>query len=179
MACLDVGKGEVEMGRTLNEIISELPEAEQADIRARADGKVEEMLREACNLGAIRKALGKTQVNVAEKLGVKQNAISQLEKRQDIYLSTFKKFLKTLGMELEMVLVGKNGERYALSNFDPSKGVESLFAQSKPSTGVGTRHTPAKRTIRRAAAAAKRTPSGRATTSAIPVKKKAAGPRAR
>ncbi|MGN6316493.1 helix-turn-helix domain-containing protein [Trinickia sp.] len=172
-------KEEAEMGRTLNEIIGELPEAEQADIRARADHKVEEMLREAGNLGAIRKALGKTQVNVAEKLGVKQNAISQLEKRQDIYLSTFKKFLRTLGMELEMVLVAKNGDRYALTNFDPSKGVDHLFAESGGSAGADARRAPRRRTVQKAVAATKQAPGKPATASTTPAKKKATARRVR
>lgn len=172
------GKG-AEMGRTLNQIISDLPEAEQADIRSRANHKVEEMLREASNLSAIRKALGKTQVNVAEKLGVKQNAISQLEKRQDIYLSTFRKFLKTLGMELEMVLVAKNGDRYALSNFDPSKGVEHLIAESDASASACAEYALPKRTTRKAAAVAKRAPVRRATSSAKPARKKVAAQRTR
>ena len=167
------------MRRTLNEIIGELPNAEQAEIRARADRKVEEMLREAANLSAIRKALGKTQVNVAEKLGVKQNAVSQLERRQDLYLSTFKKFLKTLGMELEMVLVAKNGDRYALTNFDPSKGVENLFAQNDGSAKAGPRGASHKSTAPKAAAVAKHAPGRRATTSTTPAKKKAAAQRTR
>ncbi|WP_158244184.1 helix-turn-helix domain-containing protein [Trinickia dabaoshanensis] len=167
------------MGRTLNEILNELPEAEQAEIRAAANSKIEEMLREAGNLGAIRKALGKTQVHVAEKLGVKQNAISQLEKRQDIYLSTFKKFLKTLGMELEMVLVAKNGDRYALTNFDPSKGIENLLAENGGSAQASVRRAPPNSTVRKAAAATKHAPRRRATTSATPAKKKVTARRAR
>ena len=167
------------MGRTLNEIIGELPDAEQVDIRTGADRKVKEMLREAGNLGAIRKALGKTQADVAEKLGVRQNAISQLEKRQEIYLSTFRKFLKTLGMELEIVLVGKNGERYALSNFDPSRDVEYLCAEEGRSTESNVRRIPARSTVGKVAAAAKRAPKAQATTSTAPAKKRASAKRAR
>lgn len=155
------------MGRTLDEIIGELPKAEQAEIRAGADRKVKEMLEMASSLGAIRKALGKTQVNVAEQLGVKQNAISQLEKRQDIYLSTFKKFLKTLGMNLELVVVAKGGERYMLSNFDLVRGVEDFAVTSlnsaearrtKPKSGVqkakvtAVKRGPVRRAVRPAAA---------------------------
>jgi hypothetical protein len=54
------------MGRTFSEVLAELPKDRQADIRARTDRKVEEMLRAADTLGAIRKAVGKTQAKVAE-----------------------------------------------------------------------------------------------------------------
>jgi transcriptional regulator with XRE-family HTH domain len=107
------------MGRNLDEVISSLPAARQEKIAALAEKKVEEMIALAATLTDFRKAVGKTQVEVAAKLGIKQNAVSQLEKRSDTYVSTLRKYLQSLDITLELSAVSKNGTRIALSNFHP------------------------------------------------------------
>ena len=67
------------MGRNLDDIIKSLPAARQAKIATRARKKVQEMVAGAESLTDIRKALGKTHAEVARKLGIKRNAISQLD----------------------------------------------------------------------------------------------------
>lgn len=105
------------MGRKLNEVIASLPAARRRKIDALTQAKVEDMLASARTLADIRKAVGRTQVEVAQALGVKQNAISQLEQRSDTYLSTFKRFLAGMGMHLELSVVTAEGTRVALSEF--------------------------------------------------------------
>ncbi|MFT3817294.1 MAG: XRE family transcriptional regulator [Rubrivivax sp.] len=82
-----------------------------------AQAKAQEMLTSARTLADIRKAVGKTQVEVAQALGVKQHAISQLEQRSDTYLSTFRRFLAGMGMQLELSVVTADGVRVELSEF--------------------------------------------------------------
>lgn len=101
----------------MNEVIASLPAERRKKIDASARAKVEDMLASANTLADIRRAVGKTQVEVAQALGVKQNAISQLEQRSDTYLSTFQRFLAGMGMHLELSVVTADGARVELSEF--------------------------------------------------------------
>lgn len=113
------------MGRNLDDIIKNLPAKRQTKIAALSKQKVEEMIAHAATLSDFRKAVGKTQAEVAEELGINQNAVSQLEKRSDTYVSTLRRFLKSLGMTLELSVVDKSGMRIDLPNFLPLQDVDS------------------------------------------------------
>jgi transcriptional regulator with XRE-family HTH domain len=119
------------MGRNLDDIIKSLPAKRQKKIAALSNQKVEEMIAHAATLSDFRKAVGKTQVEVAQELGIKQNAVSQLEKRSDTYVSTLRRFLKSLGMTLELSVIDKNGSRIDLPNFLPWQDADSSIENSK------------------------------------------------
>jgi transcriptional regulator with XRE-family HTH domain len=51
----------------------------------------------------LRKAMGKTQVEMAKRLGVGQDAISRVEARADMLLSTLGAYVKGMGGELTLV----------------------------------------------------------------------------
>lgn len=114
------------MGRSLDEVIGSLPKKRQVRIEALAEGKIRDMLAEARTLTDIRNAVGKTQVSVAKELGIGQNAVSQLEQRSDTYVSTLRRFLQTLGMELELSVVTREGVRYELNSFHPWQEAEAI-----------------------------------------------------
>jgi len=126
------------MGRKLNEVLASLPKERQARIDALAQAKMRDMLVHASTLADIRKATGRTQAEVAEALGVNQNAISQLEQRSDMYLSTFRRLLNGMGMRLEFAVVTPDGQRVALSGFQP-RGDEgdASAAQRRPARPSG------------------------------------------
>lgn len=105
------------MGRNIDDVIQGLPADRQAKIAALTQEKVEEMIAHAATLTDFRKAVGKTQAEVAKTLGINQHAVSQLEKRSDTYVSTLRRYLKSLGMTLELSVVDKNGIRIELPNF--------------------------------------------------------------
>ncbi|MBB5369022.1 MULTISPECIES: XRE family transcriptional regulator [unclassified Janthinobacterium] len=105
------------MGRKLEEVIDGLPVERQARIAALSQEKVAEMIAHASSLTDFRKAVGKTQAEVARELGIQQHAVSQLEKRSDTYVSTLRRFLQSLGMTLELSVVAQNGTRIELRNF--------------------------------------------------------------
>jgi hypothetical protein len=90
---------EVQMPRKLNEFIISLPEVERAKIEARA----RELIAEEMSLQDLRKAIGKTQTVVAKRLKVGQDAVSKLETRSDMYISTLRSVLKAMGGELELI----------------------------------------------------------------------------
>ena len=50
-----------------------------------------------------------TQVNLAQVLGVNQSAVSKLEKRTDMYLSTLRSYIEAMGGELEIQAVFPDG----------------------------------------------------------------------
>ena len=87
------------MPRTLNEVIASLPQAERAMIKARA----RELIAEEMSLQDLRKAIGKTQTAIAKRLKVGQDAVSKLETRSDMYISTLRSVLEAMGGELELV----------------------------------------------------------------------------
>ena len=87
------------MPRTLDDVIAALPKGERAKIETRA----RELVAEEMSLQDLRKAIGKTQMAIAKRLKVGQHAISKLEARSDMYISTLRGFVKAMGGELELV----------------------------------------------------------------------------
>jgi DNA-binding XRE family transcriptional regulator len=136
------------MGRNLDDIIRNLPAERRSKIATLSEKKVEEMIAHAATLTDFRKAVGKTQSEVAKELGIKQNAVSQLEQRTDTYVSTLRRFLKSLGMTLELSVVDKNGARINLPNFLVGIDTDSDFNNSEGVT-VGTK-TPARKVTAKA-----------------------------
>lgn len=61
-------------------------------------------------LAEVRKAQQMTQVRLAELLQVNQGAVSKLEQRSDMYLSTLRSYIEAMGGNLEIRAVFPNGE---------------------------------------------------------------------
>lgn len=141
------------MGRNLDDVIKSLPSNRQAKIAELSQQKIEEMIAHAKTLTDFRKAVGKTQAQVAKGLGINQNAVSQLEKRSDTYVSTLRRFLKTLGLSLELSVIDQNGVRINLPNF--LGGSSSSPAPADEAVKV-VKKTPARKTATKVAAAKKR-----------------------
>jgi DNA-binding XRE family transcriptional regulator len=79
---------------------------------ATVSAEAEEMDRVyAMNLAMIRKAAQMTQVEVARKLGVGQAAVSRLENRSDMLLSTLYDYLTATGAEAASIVVIVRGHR--------------------------------------------------------------------
>ncbi len=57
------------------------------------------------DLRALRQVTGKTQVQMARMAGMTQSELSKLERRDDMLLSTLKRYVHALGGELEVVAV--------------------------------------------------------------------------
>ena len=70
--------------------------------RKAAAEKTKAML-EAMPLQELRHARHLSQEQLARTLSVKQAAVSKLEKRTDMYISTLRNFIKAMGGELEIV----------------------------------------------------------------------------
>ena len=64
-------------------------------------------------LALLRKAIGLTQVEVAQAMQVDQAAISKLEGRSDALVSTLRAYARALGGELELAVV-RGDRRYPI-----------------------------------------------------------------
>ncbi|MGA7944785.1 MAG: XRE family transcriptional regulator [Candidatus Sulfotelmatobacter sp.] len=88
---------ENKMARNLRELEAKMsPES-----RARSDAKTQKMIAEMA-LDELREAREMTQVHLAKILGVNQAAVSKLERRTDMYVSTLQGFVKAMGGELKI-----------------------------------------------------------------------------
>jgi len=87
---------------------------------ARRDEKLAR-LREEMALNELRTALAITQEHLAKILHVRQAAISKLERRADMYVSTLADFIRAMGGELEIVAHFPQG-RVRISQFQDVKG---------------------------------------------------------
>jgi transcriptional regulator with XRE-family HTH domain len=72
-----------------------------AESRERAR-RLAEKYRAEMPLNELREALDITQVHLARKLKVNQAAVSKMERRTDMYVSTLQDFIKAMGGELKI-----------------------------------------------------------------------------
>jgi len=61
--------------------------------------------RDALALAELRESCGKTQTQVAQTLDVSQPSISQVEHKEDLYVSTLRDYVEALGGRLEITAV--------------------------------------------------------------------------
>ncbi|UPK30782.1 helix-turn-helix domain-containing protein [Bradyrhizobium sp. 195] len=88
------------MGRSLNQIIADLPPERQKGIEAR----YQEVKQEVEGLRELRQLAGKAQADIATALNIKQPSVSKIEKQADMYLSTLRSYVEAVGGKLELVV---------------------------------------------------------------------------
>ncbi|MDR2000543.1 MAG: helix-turn-helix domain-containing protein [Zoogloeaceae bacterium] len=86
------------MAKKFSELRAKMSPAAQARAAARAEAMLVEM-----QLQELRKTRQVTQVEVARAMSVEQAAVSKLERRDDMYVSTLREYVKALGGELKLV----------------------------------------------------------------------------
>lgn len=96
---------------------SELRASMSPEAQARAAARAEAMLVEM-QLQELRKARNITQIQVAKAMNVEQAAVSKLERRDDMYLSTLRGYVKALGGELKLVASFPDAD-IPVHNFEP------------------------------------------------------------
>lgn len=104
------------MGRNIDDVLAGLPKARREKIEANAARKAREMIEYADSVSEIRRAMGKTQSEIARQLGVGQVAVAQLEKRSDLLLSTLRRYIRAAGAELSLVVRTKQGAEIVLQS---------------------------------------------------------------
>lgn len=85
------------MARTIDDVIAGLPAKRRAAIEKRASEL-------ASTLRGLRHASAQTQQDVAGRLGVGQDTVSRIERRNDMLISTLRRYVQSIGGELELVV---------------------------------------------------------------------------
>ena len=87
------------MTETLESVIASLPKAQQEAIAQQTMNLVAEEM----SLRELRKARERSQQAVGEILAINQAAVSKIERRTDMYVSTLRSFIEAMGGELEII----------------------------------------------------------------------------
>ncbi len=94
---------------------AELEAKMSPDSRARSDAVYRQLLAEM-PLHELRQAKALSQVKLAESLHVNQAAVSKIEHRTDMYISTLRDYIRAMGGDLEIVAKFPDGS-VKISNF--------------------------------------------------------------
>ncbi len=79
------------------------------EARARAQAKARIDMTEMA-LDEVREARAMTQEHLAKLLGIKQAAVSKMERRADMYVSTLQAMIKAMGGTLQILAVFPEGK---------------------------------------------------------------------
>jgi hypothetical protein len=85
------------MARKFRDLYEEMPPTTRQRIEARVDHTL------ALPLNELREARQLPQQQLAESLASGQAAVSKLERRTDMYVSTLRRFIEAMGGELEII----------------------------------------------------------------------------
>lgn len=103
--------------------------------RARSEARAQAMLKEL-PLSELREAQHLTQVELAKRLNIGQDAVSKLEHRTDMYLSTLSDFIRAAGGSLELTARFPSGEVHLIclqgGSSQPAKTTKSDRTKEKP-----------------------------------------------
>ena len=91
--------------------------------RRRVDAKKVELAAEMA-LRELRRAMDLTQQDLADRLQVNQPAVAKLEQRTDMYISSLRSYIESIGGELRIVASFPAGE-VAITNFSSVSGEET------------------------------------------------------
>jgi DNA-binding XRE family transcriptional regulator len=92
------------MTRKFSDLTRKMSAKDRAEIKTRSKKLLAEL-----PLEQLRSARSLTQTNMAQILGVNQSAISKIEKRTDMYLSTLRSYVEAMGGSLEIRAVFPEG----------------------------------------------------------------------
>ena len=92
------------MAKSFKKLQAKMPPA----ARARSEAKARKMIEEMA-LDELRAARDLTQEHLSKILGVRQAAVSKLERRTDMYISTLSDFIRAMGGTLEIRAIFPDG----------------------------------------------------------------------
>jgi transcriptional regulator with XRE-family HTH domain len=130
--------------------------------------QVEEELRLAAGLTALRERAGLSQRELAERIGVRQPRIAAIERSRNVTFDVLERYIGALGGKLELTVV-QDGKKIPLISSDreptPAKKTPAKKAarKSSPTKAASARKVPVKTARARSKAAAKATSAKRIT----------------
>jgi hypothetical protein len=98
---------------TLKDKLNDLEPSRRQKVAQRSN----ELIQEEMTLREIRKAFDLTQVELSQKLHMNQEAVSRLERRSDLLLSTLSSYVSAMGGELTLSAKFPNRPPIQLSGF--------------------------------------------------------------
>lgn len=104
------------MAKKFRDLYEKMP----ADAQERVEQRVAQAL-EAMPLQELREARQLTQQQLGEQLKSGQAAVSKLERRTDMYVSTLRRFIEAMGGELEIIARFPDGD-VRVTNFSDDAG---------------------------------------------------------
>lgn len=90
---------------------------------------------QALALAELREAQDLTQVELAKKLGIDQGAVSKIERRTDMYLSTLRSVIAAMGGKLELTARFPSGEAHVVQ-FRASQRTSKKHGRARRRDGV-------------------------------------------
>ncbi len=108
------------MARALDDLLSELSVEKRADLEARGQARLEDYQ----TLQELRKSRDLTQEKLAALLGINQENVSRLERRNDLLLSTLRDYVEAMGGDLEITARFPDREPVQLSGLLRDKATE-------------------------------------------------------
>ncbi len=127
------------MGRNIEEIIARLPKVRRSRIENASRRMAREMVAYADSLAEVRRAFSKTQTEVGAGLGMPQNAVSQLERRKDMRLSTLVRYVDALGGKLALIIRLKDGSELVLDGMVHQGASRRRKQSSRQRSRLGSR----------------------------------------
>ncbi|MCC6744623.1 MAG: helix-turn-helix transcriptional regulator [Acidobacteria bacterium] len=100
---------------TLEQRINKLGAVRRRKVKARAAT----LIAEEVSLRDLRRAHKRTQASLAKDLHLTQDQVSRLESRNDLLLSTMRKYVEGLGGSLRLVVEFPDRQPVVLSSFAP------------------------------------------------------------
>ncbi len=109
------------MATTLDDVIKSLP----PERRAKIEHLTEELVEEVATLRELRKKQKLTQTDIAQLLGIKQENVSRLERRNNIHLSTLKDYIHALGGKLHLIVEFPEQEPIEIKDIENIENIET------------------------------------------------------
>ncbi|MDE0523597.1 MAG: helix-turn-helix transcriptional regulator [Boseongicola sp. SB0675_bin_26] len=104
--------------------LEEMKARQSPEMQHRINVRTDELRTELATMREIRKRLDITQVELATELGIGQEGISRLERRNDTLVSTLRKVVEAMGGDLRLIAELPDGGRVELSDFGHLPGVD-------------------------------------------------------
>ena len=118
--------------RNFKELLDKMP----PERRAKVEEEVARSIREM-PLAQLRAARDLTQEHLARTLGVKQSAISRMERRADVYVSTLASYVEAMGGRLELRAVFPLGDPVVIDGLRMDTGREEPKQGKTPRRKAG------------------------------------------
>lgn len=91
--------------------------------RMAAEVKTQALLSKMA-LSELREAMEYTQSEIADTMELQQPAVSKIEKNTDMYISTLRRYIESMGGELEIKATFGDGEAVRINQFECARKAE-------------------------------------------------------